>query len=231
MARSPDHEPERIKSRLRPALPDAAARQTLYEAFLSDTLANVRAGAAECGATVKVAFTPRGAEAAFARFGVAAGELLPQRGDTLGDRERNLFEDLFAEDWRHVVLVGSDLPTLPPVHIEEAFGGLARDRPALVLGPSGDGGYYLIGLNASAWREGVPDLFSAIRWSTSHALSDTLEAAERYAPSGLAVRLIDRWHDVDEPDDLARLRGELADPSTARRAPATAKVLNRSSVI
>jgi rSAM/selenodomain-associated transferase 1 len=228
MARSPDHERERIKSRLAPVLPEPSHRQALYAAFLADTLGNARAGAAACDAIVRVAFTPAGAEKAFARFGVAREELLSQRGETLGDRERNIFEDMFRAGSRHVVIVGSDLPTLPPVHIEEAFGGLDRERPALVLGPSGDGGYYLIGLNASAAREAVPDLFSTIRWSSPHTLSDTLAAAEK---AGLAVRLLLRWHDVDEPEDLARLRVELADPATAARASATAEVLRRWSVI
>ena len=234
MARSPDHDPERIKTRLAPIVPHASDRRSLYAAFLADTLANARVGAAAAGASIRVAFTPDGSDAAFARFGVTAGDLMAQRGETLGDRERSIFDDLFESGAVYVVIVGSDLPTLPPERIEEAFAALERDRPALVLGPSGDGGYYLIGLNARARtaraveRTGVPDLFSQVRWSTPHTLSDTLTAAERY---GLAVRLLLEWHDVDDPEDLARLQTELADPGTAARAPASADVLRRWSVI
>ena len=164
-----------------------------------------------------------GAEAdGFAPLGIDRTLLLPQRGDDLGARERNLFEDLFAAGFTRVVLIGSDLPTLPAEHVADA---LARLRPGTVtLGPAADGGYYLIGLTAPDSGDAVPDLFTGVRWGTSSAFEDTVRAAAR---SGIAVERIAGWYDVDDADDMERLRREVGPASEETRAPATARVLER----
>ncbi|MDP7295581.1 MAG: DUF2064 domain-containing protein, partial [Vicinamibacterales bacterium] len=89
------------------------------------------------------------------------------------------------------------------------------------IGPSDDGGYYLLGL-AIADPNVVPDLFSGVRWSTSFALADTLSAAQRV---GIDVVQVESWHDVDEAGDLERLRRELVEAPTA--APATRAALRK----
>src|SRR5205814_3062320 len=91
--------------------------------------------------------------------------LFPQQGDTLGDRMRNAFGHLFAAGYSSVVMIGSDLPSLPTSHLAQAFQYL-RDRPdALVIGPASDGGYYMIGLHRLC-----PALFTPIPWSTADVL-------------------------------------------------------------
>ena len=156
-----------------------------------------------------------------ARWAVRDDELLSQRGADLGERERAAFVDLFAAGFRKVVMVGSDLPTLPADHIRQALEQVAPGTA--VLGPSEDGGYYLLALAAPATDAALPDLFSGIRWSTAAALEDTLAAARR---AGLRVALVPRWRDVDDAAGLARLRDDLEAPAGRARAPETARVLD-----
>ncbi len=201
------------KTRLAPVLPGPADRHALQRAFLADVLAAARGVA---GAVVRVALAPGGAPEALADLGVPAGQVMEQRGESLGDRERAVFADLFRRGARQVVLVGSDIPLLTTAILEEAFAALAAQPAQVVLGPASDGGYYLLGLAGPS----VPDLFTGVRWSTRYALHDTLRRCEF---EERRVALLPMLDDVDEPADLARLRDVLAtDPS---RAPHTASFL------
>ena len=217
MARSPSGG-RAPKTRLAGVLPGERDRRRLYAAFLTDVVAACRTVE---GAALRVAYTPDGGPQGFAPAGVGDGELMPQRGEGLGDRERAVFEDLFRGGFSTVVVIGSDLPGLPAERIGEALGRLAAGRGTVVLGPTPDGGYYLIGLARPRAGEPVPDLFSGIRWSTARTRADTVAAAAR---CGLQVGLLDPWRDVDDADDLAELRTTLAG-GAAGRAPATAAVL------
>ncbi len=217
MARSPAAG-DAPKTRLADAVAREADRRRLYAAFLTDTIAACRTLE---GAALRIAYTPDGGSAGLPELGAGDGELLPQRGADLGARERSVFDDLFAAGFDTVVMIGSDLPTLPPGHVRRA---IERVSPrTVVLGPSDDGGYYLIALAAPAAGTPVPDLFSGIRWSTPSALDDTCAAAGR---AGLGFVLIPGWHDVDDAAGLARLRTDLRPAATRARAPATARVLD-----
>ena len=220
MARSP-HGGAAPKTRLADTVEHEADRRRLYAAFLRDTIDGCRAVPE---ATLRVAYTPDGGAGGLDALGVRRDELLSQRGADLGARERAAFADLFAAGFRKVVMVGSDLPTLPAGHIRQALEQVAPGTA--VLGPSEDGGYYLLALAAPATDAPLPDLFSGIRWSTASALEDTLAAARR---AGLRVALVPRWRDVDDAAGLARLRADLAAPAGRERAPATARVLDELS--
>ena len=216
MARSPvgGEEP---KTRLAGEVSSAEDRRHLYSAFLADTIAACRG----VGATAfRLAYTPDGGVTGFRELGVTDAELLTQRGTDLGARERGIFADLFEAGFGKVVVIGSDLPTLPISHIRQAIAQI--DVGTVVLGPSEDGGYYLIGLAASGPGSEVPDLFTGIRWSTSSALNDTRAAAER---AGVQVQLVPLWYDVDDAEGLSRLRRELDEPDGRTRAPETARVI------
>ncbi len=217
MARSPAAG-DAPKTRLADAVPREADRRRLYAAFLTDTIAACRTVE---GAALRIAYTPDGGRVGLPELGAGAGELLPQRGVDLGARERGVFDDLFAAGFDTVVMIGSDLPTLPPAHVSRAINRVSART--VVLGPSDDGGYYLIALSAPPAGMAVPDLFSGIRWSTPSALDDTRAAAAR---AGLNVVLVPGWHDVDDAAGLARLRAELRQAATRARAPATARVLD-----
>jgi rSAM/selenodomain-associated transferase 1 len=204
-----------IKTRLAGALPAPDDRRALSQAFLSDIVASCRRIER---IVLRVAFTP-GDLPDLASIGVAPHEVRRQRGTDLGDRERSLFHDLVAEGHGLVLILGSDVPTLPASALQSALTMLEGADPPVVLGPADDGGYYLIGLAAGG---GVPELFSAIRWSTPFALEDTIRAAAR---AGRRVSLLERWHDVDDERGLERLIEELENPEIAARAPATAAAL------
>jgi len=180
----------------------------LKRALLLDTL-DVARGVA--GADLFIACEPAESIGEMRALVGDRDRLFPQQGDTVGDRMRNAFDDLFAAGYSTVVMIGSDLPSLPTSHVAQAFQHL-RDRPdALVIGPASDGGYYLIGM-----RRLWPALFTSIPWSTADVLRATTSLAET---CGLPVSFVSPWHDVDTVDDLRRV---LRDPGGATRTRAWA---------
>lgn len=185
--------PGRVKTRLHGALtPEQAA--LLHQAFVDDVLERLAPGAFELSIA----------------WALAPGETIPetawpgvvQRGDGLGDR---LFAALSqaAREGAAVAALGSDHPTLPLEVVESAFARVEAGAP-VVIGPSIDGGYYLIALAPAAVR---PELFADIAWSTSEVLAATLERA---AALGLPVALLPTGEDVDTPEDLESLSAALA---------------------
>ena len=105
------------------------------------------------------------------------------------------FTVLFAQGYRRVILIGTDVPTLPLDRFKQALASL--ENHDLVLGPAIDGGYYLIGLTRP-----VPDLFVDIPWSTDQVLRLTQEKATAF---GLTTVLLEPWRDVDTLADLQAL--------------------------
>ena len=107
------------------------------------------------------------------------------------------FKWSFEEGADRTVVLGSDAPTLPATHTDLAFDLLGRSQ--IVLGPSTDGGYCLIGLSGPH-----PEVFSGIDWGSGSVFASTLGKA-----AGLALDLVPPWYDVDVAGDLVRLRSEL----------------------
>ncbi|MBI4464792.1 MAG: TIGR04282 family arsenosugar biosynthesis glycosyltransferase [Acidobacteria bacterium] len=124
-----------------------------------------------------------------------------QEGNTLGDRMGVAFARALASGGRRVVIFGSDSPTLPLSVVQQAFQSLHECD--LVLGPTEDGGYYLIGC-----RRFDPDLFENVQWSTSSVFEQTHTNAQRL---GYRIAVLPLWFDLDEWKDVERLLGE-ADP-------------------
>jgi hypothetical protein len=113
-----------------------------------------------------------------------------------GDLGGRMFASLrwgFDRGARRVVLVGTDIPGLDTAHLETAFDRLRRHD--LVIGPSRDGGYWLVGLSR------LENIFEGIVWSTATVLEDTLILARS---RGLAISLLDPLNDLDDADDLDR---------------------------
>jgi len=138
--------------------------------------------------------------------------VVAQTGTGLAAALTAVFEN-FAADGRRVVAFNSDSPHLPPSKIRQAFEALTVCD--LVVGPTHDGGYYLVGATARH-----PGLFATAALGTTNAL-DTLLA--RAASLKLSVRLTDPFYDIDVPEDLTRLMEELR--LTPERAPRTANWL------
>jgi hypothetical protein len=194
MAKAP--RPGAVKTRLCPPL-FAAEAAALYRCFLLDKIAAVQA---LVGAQPVVAYTPDDAQAEFT--GLAPGfTLVPQRGPDLGARLHATLASLLAAGHPGAIAVDSDTPTLPRAFLQQAVDCLTRPGPDVVLGPTDDGGYYLIGVRA-AHRA----LFDGVPWSTSAVLEVTLRQA---AAAGLRTVCMPAWFDVDTPDDLRRLQTVL----------------------
>ncbi len=119
-----------------------------------------------------------------------------QEGENLGERLKNAFHSVFKKGHSKGVIIGSDSPGLPTEYIRDAFSSL--DNNDLVLGPTPDGGYYLIGLKDKI----IPDLFRDIPWSSSTVLEKTLAQAKKHS---LKTDLLPEYLDIDRPKDLESL--------------------------
>ena len=127
--------------------------------------------------------------------------MLPQRGDEFGERLYFAVEDLFKCGFASVCLIDSDSPTVPAENFAEAVQLLSIGQDRVVLGPSDDGGYYLIGV-----KKLDRHLFEQIDWSTERVLNQTIERA---AEIGLEIKLLPTGYDVDDGASLHRLCNEL----------------------
>ena len=206
----------KVKTRLTPLL-TAVEAAALSTCFLRDTSEAILL-AAETERVIGVAvYTPVGDEDAYRGILPEEFLLVPQRGEPFGERLTFAAEDLFAVGFASICLINSDSPTLPAKIYQEAAHRLAGTGDRVVLGPSDDGGYYLIGL-----KRPHPEIFQAIDWSTERVFSQTLERAQTI---GLAVETLSTWYDVDDHQTLARLFRELfensLDMSDAYEAPHT----------
>jgi uncharacterized protein len=201
-----------VKTRLCPPLsPEDAAE--LYRAFLTDKVEQVRGVAAARGAIVYTPDEGRGFFESLAPDFV----LIPQHGSDLGVRLVTSFEWFFAEGYPAAVVVDSDSPTLPREFLLQAVDLMASPDVDVVLGPSADGGYYLIGL-----RVARPELFSHMPWSTPRLFAET---AGRARQLGLRVASLPPWFDVDTALDLERLESSLRGTSGVA-APHTRRFFN-----
>jgi uncharacterized protein len=205
-----------VKTRLIPPLtPEEAAQLNIC--FLRDTAAAI---ASASGATARgvAVYTPLGAESAYADILPREFELLPQRGDGFGERLFFATEDLFQCGFSSVCLIDSDSPTVSADVYEKAVEILSKSDDRVVLGPSDDGGYYLIGLKRSH-----PKLFEEIDWSTERVLEQTQRRAKEI---NIDVALLPTGYDVDDASNLRRLRDELlSESSDPKVAPHTRKFL------
>src|SRR5882762_2715440 len=189
-----------VKTRLTPPLsPEEAA--TLSSCFLRDMTTNVF-GMNSDGTEGVVLYTPANAEGFLHDLLPDGFKLVAQRGKTLGERLINAAAELLSNGFESVCLINSDSPTLPVEVLRTATSLLAQDGDRVVLGPSEDGGYYLIGL-----KHPHHQLFERIAWSTGNVLGNTIERA---AEINLPVDLLPTWYDVDDAATLYLLCDELS---------------------
>src|SRR5947209_12378970 len=188
-----------VKTRLTPPLsPEEAA--ILSTCFLRDMTTNVF-GMNSDGTEGVVLYTPADAEAFLHSLLPDGCKLVAQRGETLGERLINAAAELLSNGFESVCLINSDSPTLPVEVLRTATSLLAQEGDRVVLGPSEDGGYYLIGL-----KHPHRELFERIAWSTADVLAHTIERA---ADINLPVDLLPVWYDVDDAATLRLLNEEL----------------------
>jgi uncharacterized protein len=183
------------KTRLSPPLTPVEAA-ALYEALLRDT---VLLAASLNDVQLALAITPPAALASLRLISPPQTLLWPVSGTDIGDCLHQVLSGLLMAGYRRALALNSDGPTLPIAYLQVALTLL--EQADVVLGPSEDGGYYLIGI-----KQPQPDLFRDIAWSTPQVTPQTLARAEGL---GLRVALLPPWYDVDTAADLVRLRTEL----------------------
>lgn len=180
-----------VKTRLQPEITPQESL-LLYRAMVEDLIAQFK-GVLYCD--VKVFFLPSGAKAEMQQWLGDYFEYLPQTGSNLGDRMYLASMQMFRLNYKKVIIVGSDIPTLGKSMVSKAFSNL--DNYDLILGPSTDGGYYLIGL-----KESHQELFKDINWGTNIVLQQTLLKSRN---NNLSVFQLDTMSDIDTYSDVIQL--------------------------
>jgi len=205
--------PGQTKTRLCPPLSYNQAAE-LYECFLRDTLDIMRQ---VHGVQCVIGFLPEGAQDYFGQLAPDM-ELASQLGASLGERLDHLLTEALTGGSQRAVVMDSDSPTLPAEYISQAFDQLIDAD--VVIGPTRDGGYYLIGM-----KQPQSHLLRRVQMSTPHVLADTLALAES---TGLSVSRLPTWHDVDTIADLHQLDEEIRRVCKNGRAAATRDWLART---
>ena len=185
----------KVKTRLAPFLSQELIFE-LYTRFLNDSVQKI---CKVVDADRFIGVYPSDSSGYFSRVNVEPPlEIFIQEGEDLGERMFNTFQARFDEGYERVVIIGSDSPSLPVAYIEKA---LNSDKD-LTIGPSTDGGYYLIGM----YRKPVNVFACGIDWGSDKVLTQTLERVKESASS---LELLPPWYDVDRAEDLKFLKTHL----------------------
>lgn len=188
--------PGAVKTRLMPFLtPQEAAR--LYQAFLADSLQQY----AQLGVPVRL-YWAGDQETLPNDMHLYGASVHEQHGADLAARMHAAFSESFQAGYSRVVIIGTDNPTLPTKYVRFAFKALAK-TDAVVLGPSDDGGYYLLGMTRF-----YPVLFRGMRYSHARVFEETLGRAEQ-TPAHITV--LPRWYDVDTKEAFWQLHKDVKD--------------------
>ena len=207
--------PGEVKTRLLDTLtPEQAA--ALARALLADQLNHIQQIET---ADLWLAYAPPEARLIVKQLAPRAFRLFCQEGADLGARMQTVFDRLFRAGYTNIILIGADLAAVPMRFFDQAYSYLQSGGHRVVLGPSRDGGYYLIGCNCP-----TPELFSGMRWSHSAVFEQTLTRLERLK---ISYDVLPAWFDVDTPEDLTALRAALASASLAAAMPETVRFLRR----
>ena len=182
--------PGQVKTRLCPPLSGEAAAR-LYQCFLEDILEEM---ARLPEISLALAYSPATSMKFFKKLAPAGVLLFPQEGANLSERLVRAFDRGFDGGFDTVLVRNSDSPDLPGKIVLAAAQALESGRAGLALGPSPDGGYYLVGLMSPQTQ-----LFQGISWSSATVLADTLDRAWKLS---LSPHLLPAWPDIDTVADL-----------------------------
>ncbi len=181
-----------IKTRLGESFnPEKVAQ--LYLCFLKDTVEKVNG----LGVPVFIHYTPDDKKEYFERLFGNNLNYLPQMGDDLGERLYNGFKKIFGQGYDSAIALASDIPDLPEAILDESLKKLTEYNS--VIGPSFDGGYYLIGLRKDSASK---NLFQGIAWSTETVFNETMKKIKQ---GKISCHALTPWGDVDQVSDLERL--------------------------
>lgn len=186
--------PGEVKTRLSPVLtPEESAR--LYRAFLLDALDQYQRLRADV--RLYLAGMKQGQDLDFLPDAIRP---LPQTGDGLGLRMKQAFDETFSAGYERACVLGTDHPTLPSGFVRQAFKSLDATS-SICIGPSDDGGFYLLGMS-----QRYPSLFEEMTYSHDRVFANTLARA---STTRARLTVLPRWYDVDTPETLRRMIGDL----------------------
>ncbi len=191
--------PGQTKTRLMPLLGGEGCA-ALHTCFLRDIAAVSR----QCGADLYIAYVPVGDPQLLRGIFPDAKGFFPQEGADLGEKMHNALCRVLALGYDAVLLTGSDLPCMTAHHLQSGFDAL--NEADVAIGPTPDGGYYLIGTKSPC-----PALFSGQTYSHASVFENTCAAARA---AGFTVCPVMPCTDVDTPEDLRVLWQQLDDPTT-----------------
>jgi uncharacterized protein len=184
--------PGKVKTRLAKDIGEYSATEA-YRYFVNDTL-NILS---QLSIPTIICYSP---DALLTDYQTWLGDhqtYLKQEGNELGSRLDNSFKSAFNMGYQKVLVMGSDSPDIPASTLSTAIQKL--NTSDTVIGPTTDGGYYLLGLTKQGYTR---DLFSDIEWSTEHVFNQTKDKIEK---QNLSVSQLPLWSDIDELTDLTEL--------------------------
>lgn len=167
----------------------------LYGQFILDTLSTLQ----QLNVPFRICYHPDSAKEKLIEWLGGQYSYMAQTGANLGQRMKNAFAKTFNDDFSRAVIIGSDIPDLPADFLIQALHALESHNA--VIGPSRDGGYYLIGFPQSHFLQ---EAFENITWGGDTVFRQTVEILNRHLRS---VYILPQWYDVDT---LADLNGLLA---------------------
>jgi len=209
--------PERggVKTRIAVTLGQNVARD-LYRNFILDMLSALQSA----GFPIIICYYPEDALDDLKRIVGTGYAFQPQYGEDLGERMKNGMVDSFAQGFDRAIVMGSDIPDLPGAFIQESFAAL--ETYDSVIGPSFDGGYYLIGFKQESF---LPKAFQGIEWGTDSVLTRTLDI---FGANQRTAYLLPPLRDIDTVEDLKALFEKHKDIS---HCPRTMSYLNDSQIL
>jgi len=181
-----------VKKRLSTDLPTDIVVE-LYRNFVQDILSTLE----KLRIHFLICFTPQNSKKIFMDWLGTSHCFVPQKGHDLGERMKQGFLHAFTEGFKRVILIGSDIPDLPSVYIENACDSLGVYD--VVIGLSSDGGYYLIGFTDTTF---LPGVFEQIHWGDSTVFQETVNRCQQ---AGYRIKLLPVWSDIDTFVDLKNM--------------------------
>ena len=181
-----------VKTRLARDMDDSVV-VNLYRNFVLDIVQKIKS----IKIPYKIFYDPPGTEHLMTDWLGADNKFIRQQGADLGERMKNAFTAMFEDSFTRAVIIGTDFPDLPVKYILEAFAGLEKSHA--VIGPTFDGGYYLIGFNNASF---LSHAFDNIPWGTNRVFQNTMALFNK---KKLSVHVLPGWRDIDTYDDLKNL--------------------------
>jgi rSAM/selenodomain-associated transferase 1 len=182
----------KVKSRLQDSLASEKIIE-LYKHFVMDILTTIQS----INIPFIICFYPPDKESSVMNWLGSHYSYQKQQGIDIGERMKDSFKKTFSQGYQKVVLIGSDIPDLPSEILISAFSLL--NKYDVVLGPSEDGGYYLIGFTNTGFS---PQIFHNISWNTNLVFEQTINIVKEQEGQ---VHLLPTWNDIDTISDLKKM--------------------------